>query len=59
MTKIQKIFEIGLKEYLEKHKTKGYKQKVVTAIKNCKTEKLGAHKYVCDECGYEEILMIK
>ena len=55
MTKIQKIFEIGLKEYLEKHKTKGYKQKVVTAIKNCKTEKLGAHKYVCDECGYEEI----
>ena len=55
MTKIQKILEIGLEEYLEKHKVVGYKQKVIKAIKNCKSEKLGAHKYICDECGYEEI----
>ena len=55
MTKIQEILEIGLKDYLEKHKIVGYKQKVIKAIKNCKSEKLGAHKYVCDECGYEEI----
>lgn len=55
MTNIQKILEIGLEEYLEKNKTIGYKQKVIRAIKNCKSDKLGAHKYVCDECGYEEI----
>ena len=55
MTEIQKIIEIGMKEYLEKNKVVGYKQKVIKAIKNCKTEEMGAHKYVCDECGYEEI----
>lgn len=55
MTEIQKILEIGLEEYLEKNKTVGYKQKVIKAIKNCKSDKLGAHKYVCDECGHEEI----
>ena len=49
MTKIQKILEIGLEEYIEKNKTVGYKKKVIKAIKNCKSEKLGAHKYVCDE----------
>ena len=53
--KIQEILNKGLDEYLEKHKVVGYKQKTIKAIKNCKTEKLGAHKYVCDECGYEEI----
>ena len=55
MTNIQKILEIGLEEYLKKHKTIGYKQKVIKAIKNCKSDRMGAHKYVCDECGYEEI----
>lgn len=55
MTNIQKILEIGLEEYLEKNKTVVYKQKVIKAIRNCKSDKLGAHKYVCDECGYEEI----
>ena len=44
MTNIQKILEIGLEEYLEKNKTIGYKQKVIKAIKNCKSDKLGAHK---------------
>ena len=51
MTKIQKIIEIGMKEYLEKNRVVGYKQKVMKAIKNCKREEMGAHKYVCDECG--------
>ena len=39
MTKIQKILEIGIEEYLEKNKTIGYKQKVIKAIKDCKREK--------------------
>ena len=55
MEKIQEILNKGLDEYLEKYKVVGYKQKVIKAIKDCKTEKLGAHKYICDECGHEEI----
>ena len=55
MEKIQEILNKGLDEYLEKNKEVGYKQKVIKVIKDCKTEKLGAHKYVCDECGHEEI----
>ena len=55
MEKIQKILNIGLDKYKEKHKIIGYKQKVIGAIKDCKTDNMGAHKYVCDECGYEEI----
>ena len=55
MEKIQEILNKGLDEYLEKHKVVGYRQKVIKAIKDCKTEKLGVHKYVCDECGHEEI----
>ena len=53
--KIQEILNKGIDRYLEEHKVVGYKKKVIKAIENCKTEKLGAHKYVCDECGYEEI----
>ena len=55
MERIQEILNKGLDEYLKKHKVIVHKQKVINAIKDCKTEKLGAHKYVCDECGYEEI----
>ena len=55
MEKIQEILNKGLKQYEEKHKLIEYKRKVINAIKDCKTEKMGAHKYVCDECGYEEI----
>lgn len=55
MEKIQEILNNGLGKYEKEHKIIGYKQKVVKAIKECKTEAMGAHKYVCDECGYEEI----
>lgn len=55
MEKIQEILNKGLEKYMEKNKIIGYKQKVIKEIKDCKTEKMGAHKYVCDECGYEEI----
>lgn len=55
MEKIQEILNKGIEEYKEKHKIVGYKQKVIGAIQNCKTGKMGAHKYVCDECGHEEI----
>lgn len=55
MEKIKEILNKGLEKYIKENKVIGYKQKVIKAIKNCKTEALGAHKYVCDECGYEEI----
>ena len=55
MEKIQQIINKGIKEYKEKNKIIGYKQKVIGAIRKCKTGELGAHKYICDECGYEEI----
>lgn len=56
MTKIQEILNEGIEEYMKENKVIGYKQKVVQAIRRCKTGELGAHKYVCDECGHEEIV---
>ena len=55
MEKIQKILNKGLEKYIKENKVVGYKQKVIKSIKDCKTGAIGAHKYVCDECGYEEI----
>ena len=55
MEKIQEILNNGLEKYEKENKVIGYKKKVVHAIKECKTGAIGAHKYVCDECGYEEI----
>ena len=55
MEKIQEIINKGWKKYSENHRVVGYKKKVVTAIGDCKTGAIGAHKYVCNECGYEEI----
>ena len=55
MEKIQEILNKGWKPYMKKNKVIGYKKKAITAIAECKTGAIGAHKYVCDECGYEEI----
>ena len=55
MEKIQEIINKGWKTYTEKNKVIGYKKKVMKSIAECKTGSIGAHKYVCDECGYEEI----
>ena len=55
MQKIQEILNIGWNNYEKNHKVVEYKKKAVTAISECKTDAMGAHKYVCDECGYEEI----
>ena len=55
MEKIQEILNNGLDRYEKEHKIVMYKKKVINAIKNCKTANIGAHKYICDECRYEEI----
>ena len=46
MEKIQEILNKGLEDYEKKHKIINYKKKVINAIKDCKTGKIGAHKYV-------------
>lgn len=55
MEKIQEILNNGLDRYEKEHKIVMHKKKVINAIKNCKTANIGAHKYICDECRYEEI----
>ena len=55
MEKIKEILNKGLEKYEKENKVIGYKKKTMHAIKDCKTATIGAHKYVCDECGYEEI----
>ena len=37
MEKIQEILNKGLDEYLEKNQVVGFRQKVIKAIKDCKT----------------------
>ena len=58
MEKIQEILNNGLEEYEKENKIVMYNKKVINAIKNCKTANIGAHKYICDECGYEEMPII-
>ena len=56
MEKIQEILNKGLEKYEKENKMVGYKKKVIREIKECKTGEKGAHKYICDECGHEEIV---
>jgi len=54
MTEIQDIFREYSEEYI-KNKIVSLKQKkVINAVINCRTEKLGRRKHRCQECGYEQ-----
>lgn len=55
MVEVQDIFNKYGEEYRKKNKMIPYKLKTMSAIEKCRTEKLGYHKEVCDECGYEKI----
>ena len=55
MIEMQEIMKKYGKEYKEKNKLMPYIKKTMTAIENCRTEKLGGHKNICDECGHEKI----
>ena len=55
MVEMQEIFLKYGKEYKEKHTMIPHIAKAFTAIENCRTSKLGYHKDICDECGYEKI----
>lgn len=49
------IFNLYLDDYLKTHKLSNVQYKVVNAIMNCRTGKLGYHKLECDFCEYERI----
>ena len=55
MVEMQEIFLKYGKEYKEKHTMIPHIAKAFRAIENCRTSKLGYHKDICDECGYEKI----
>lgn len=40
--------------YLKKHKISKKQMKVVKAIENCRTHRMGYHLRECDECGHQE-----
>jgi hypothetical protein len=44
-----------LPAYLKGHKLSALQYKVTNAIMNCRTSRLGYHKFRCEECGYEKI----
>ena len=52
---VQDIIKKYGKEYKEKHKMMPHIAKAMGAIEKCRTEELGYHEDVCDECGYKKI----
>ena len=52
---VQDIMKKYGEEYKEKHKMMPHVAKAMGAIEKCRTEELGYHEDVCDECGYTKI----
>ena len=52
---VQDIIKKYGEEYKEKHKMMPHIAKTMGAIEKCRTEKLGYHENICDECGYTKI----
>ena len=42
-------------DYIKRHKVSHHQQKVMEAIKNCRTSAMGGHKNGCDHCEHEDI----
>lgn len=52
---IQDIFVEFEEEFNLRYQMSMQQRKVFNNIKRCRTEKLGCHKIVCENCGYEKI----
>lgn len=52
---IQDIFNEFEKQFNLRYHMSAEQRKAFNHIKDCRTEKLGYHKIVCDNCGYEKI----
>lgn len=50
------IFRAHEKEYRILHNLPPESHKVINAIINCRTESMGCHSEMCDECGHVEIM---
>jgi len=48
------ILREHLPAYLKKHNVSDHQWKILQALKNCRTHKMGYHLRECDECGYQE-----
>lgn len=55
MPEVQDVFSAYGATYLEKHKLPVHLLKAVSAIKDCRTSKLGGHMDICTECGTLDI----
>ena len=55
MDKIQDIFRASYSRFRGKYRVSGEQAKAATAILNCRTSKLGGHKYECEDCGHSVI----
>lgn len=40
-------------DYLLTHRISSYQRRIVAAIENCRTARMGGHVYRCKQCGYE------
>jgi len=52
MVEVQDIFRDYARDYIERYNPTQHVRKIIGAIINCRTEALGGHTDVCDECGF-------
>src|SRR3954470_24090138 len=55
MSKIQNLFRTFYPQYKEVYRPSSEQAKAATDILNCRTSKLGGHKYECEDCGHSVI----
>ena len=55
MSTIQDIFQTFYPDYKEKYRLSSEQAKASTAIINCRTARLGGHKYECEDCDHSII----
>lgn len=55
MSKIQDIFRMFYPKYREMYRPSTQQAKAATEIINCRTAKLGGHKYECEDCRHSII----
>ena len=54
-TDLQQVFDLYIDDYLAQYRPSQQQLKVISAIRTCRTAKLGGHVDRCDECGSLQI----
>lgn len=47
------VFRRYFMDYILSHQTSSYQRRILAAIQDCRTDRLGGHVYRCSECGYQ------